>query len=67
MFDKMFIEGLIGIGHHEASHSFIDDLARSGTSVPSLDLSKQRFSGKVSGSNHAEKRMIFSSAFRSIS
>lgn len=67
VFDKMFIEGLIGIGHHEASHNFIDDLARSGTSVPSLDLSKQRFSGKFSGSNHAEKRMIFSSAFRSIS
>lgn len=67
LFDVMFIDGLIGINHHESSHKFIDDLARSGTSIPSMDLSKQRFSGKISGSSSAEKRMIFSSAFRSIS
>ena len=67
VFDKMFIEGLLKIHHHEAAHMFIDDLARSGSSVPSVDLTKINVSTGTKGSSVAEKRMIFSNSFRSIS
>ena len=65
VFDKMFIEGLLKIHHHEAAHMFIDDLARSGSSVPSVDLTKINVSTGTKGSSVAEKRMIFSNSFRS--
>ena len=66
LFDKMFIEGLISVHHHEAAHMFIDELSRSGSSIPSIDLSKINISSGRKGSSAAERRMIFSSSFRSI-
>jgi hypothetical protein len=67
VFDKMFLSGLIEIRHHEAAHKFIDDLYRSGSSIQAIDISKIGSPKGKPGVSAAERAMIFSSAYRSIS
>ena len=65
IFDYMFINEMIGLDHHEAVHLFINDLSKSGTDIKSADMTS--FSGvpfHKKGDALAERRMIFSGAFR---
>jgi hypothetical protein len=65
IFDQMLILGLITLPEHEAAHLFIEALSLSGTSIPSVDM--KAFGGSPfhkKGDSIAEKRMIFSNAYR---
>jgi hypothetical protein len=67
VFDHMFVCGEIEMSHHEAVHLFIEDLNKSGTSIKSVDV--KAFGGSPfhkKGDAIAEKRMIFSDAFRAM-
>jgi hypothetical protein len=67
IFDFMFIQGFITMAHHEAVHLFIEDLSQSGTSIKSVDV--EAFGSGAfhkKGDAMAERRMIFSDAFRSM-
>ena len=70
IFDSMLMHEIIGLAEHEAAHRFMDDLSRSGTSIPSVDLenldSGSPRSFREKGDSIADQRMIFSDAYRSM-
>jgi len=69
IFDMLLIKGFIELPEHEAAHRFMDALGRSGSSIESLDPSvfgESRAPRMDRGASAADKRMIFSSAFRAM-
>lgn len=69
IFDALLIKGYIELPEHEAVHKFIDAVGRSGSAIQSLDPStfnESRAPRMDRGESAANKRMIFSAAFRSM-
>jgi len=67
VFDMLLLKELITVGQWKAAHLFVEDLSASGASIPSSDL----VSGMEAPPSHiassvGDKRMIFSSAYRSM-
>ena len=67
IFDMMFLMELIGQSHHEAAHLFLNAFAISGAACRSLNLeSEVHAAAHTVGNAIGEKRMAFSSAYRSM-
>lgn len=68
IFDQMMIKFLIEQPQHEAVHIFMESISKAGGSIPSVDLERVE-TGPVhkAGDNMADKRMIFSAAYRAMS
>lgn len=69
VFDQMFMKELITLGQHESAHRFSEALSQSGTSIPSIDIERLADftdvkSIKASAESAADRRMIFSKAYR---
>jgi hypothetical protein len=62
----MLIAELIDLSHWEAAHLFIEALSTSGASIPSLDIVSRMEAPPAHGTSSEDKRMIFSSAYRSM-
>ena len=67
IFDSMLLGELISISQNQAAHLFIEALSMSGASIQSVDI-KARIEepGERRPSNSGDRRMIFSSAYRSM-
>jgi len=66
VFDKMLLEELIDVSQWLAVHLFIEDLSTSGAAIPSMDFEAAFEANQNNPVNISDRRMIFSSAFRSM-
>ena len=67
IFAALLMYELIELPEHEAAHRFMDALQKSGSSIPSIDpetFGENRTPRADRGDSIADKRMIFSAAFR---